>query len=44
MGVTLDHTHRQHEAGDDVDPEHWHIVDKQTDEEIAWSAVEVVSE
>jgi len=30
----------QHDA--DVDPEHWHIVDEKTDEEIAWSAVEVV--
>lgn len=27
----------------DVDPEHYHIVDNQTDEEIPWSAIEVVS-
>lgn len=34
---------RQVEAGhDDVDPEHWELVDKQTDEEIPWSAVELV--
>jgi len=35
---------RQHENGDDVDPEHWSIVDKATDEEIPWSAVEVIEE
>lgn len=33
---------RQFEAGADVDPEHYYIIDKQTDEEIPWSAVEVV--
>jgi len=34
---------RQYEAGDeDIDPEHWEIVDKQTDERIPWSAVELI--
>lgn len=32
---------RQAEAGDDVDPEWYEIVDKRTGEEIPWSAVEV---
>lgn len=31
----------QAENGDDLDPEHWFIVDSKTDEEIPWSAVEV---
>lgn len=35
---------RQSEHDSDVDPEHWHIVDEKTGEEIAWSAVEVVNE
>ena len=34
---------RQFEAGDeDIDPEHWEIVDKATGESIPWSAVELV--
>lgn len=33
---------RQCEAGDDVDPEHYELVDKQSGETIPWSAVEVV--
>lgn len=33
---------RQVEAGDDIDPEHWTIVDKSTGEEIPWSAVKIV--
>jgi hypothetical protein len=32
---------RQADAGEDVDPEHYEIVDAKTDEEIPWSAVEV---
>jgi len=32
---------RQAEAGDDVDPEWYEIVDEQTGEKIPWSAVEV---
>ena len=32
---------QQAENGDDVHPEHWEIVDKKTDEEIPWSAVEI---
>jgi len=32
---------RQCEAGDDVDPEHFELVDKQTGERIPWSAVKV---
>lgn len=33
---------RQVEAGEDVDPEHWEIVDKTSRESIPWSAVELV--
>lgn len=33
---------RQHEAGEDVDPEHYAVVDAKTGEEISWSAVEVL--
>lgn len=32
----------QHEHGADMDPEHWHLVDRQTGEEIPWSAIELV--
>jgi len=30
------------EAGEDVDPEHYEIVDAKTGEEIPWSAVEIL--
>jgi hypothetical protein len=30
---------RQIEAGEDVDAEHYHLVDKRTGEEISWSAI-----
>lgn len=33
---------RQAEAGEDVDPEWFEIVDEKTGEEIPWSAIEVV--
>jgi hypothetical protein len=33
---------RNHEAGADVDPEHYALLDTQTGEEIPWSAIEVV--
>lgn len=33
---------RQHEAGDDVDPEHYELVDTRTGETIPWSAVRLV--
>lgn len=34
----------QAEHGVDVDPEHWHIVDEKTGEDVPWSAVEIVGE
>lgn len=34
----------QHEHGADMDPEHWHLVDRRTDDEIPWRAVEIVGE
>lgn len=33
---------RASEQGADVDPEHWHVIDKRTGEEIHWSRVELV--
>ena len=33
---------RQHEAGEDVDPEWYELVDAKTGERVPWSAVEVV--
>ena len=33
---------RQAEAGEDVNPEHFEIVDARTDETIPWSAVEIL--
>ena len=27
---------------DDVDPEHWHVLDKRTGDEIPWSAVRII--
>lgn len=35
---------QQAEAGEDVDPEHFEIVDQKTGESIPWSAIEVVGE
>lgn len=35
---------RAAEAGDDVDPEHYHIIDQRTGEEIPWSSVRVVTD
>jgi hypothetical protein len=32
---------RQYEHGRDVDPEHYHVVDQQTGEEIPWTRVEL---
>ena len=32
----------QYEAGEDVDPEHWGIVDQKTGDEIDWKNVRVV--
>lgn len=32
----------QNENGEDMDPEHYEIVDEKTDREIPWSAVELV--
>lgn len=34
----------QNEAGDDLDPEHYEIIDAKRDMEIPWSAVELVSD
>jgi hypothetical protein len=33
---------RQYEHGRDVDPEHYHVVDQVTGEEITWARVELV--
>ena len=33
---------RQAENGEDVDPEHWEIIDKKTGETIPWDAVRVI--
>jgi len=33
---------RANEAGEDVDPEHYELVDAKTGEEIPWSAVEIL--
>lgn len=33
---------RQHEAGDDVTPEHWTLYDKRDDQTIHWSNVELI--
>lgn len=33
---------RQHEAGDDVDPEHYHLMDAKTGATVPYAAVEIV--
>ncbi|MFB6186932.1 MAG: hypothetical protein ABEI86_08715 [Halobacteriaceae archaeon] len=33
---------RAYENGMEVDPEHWHLIDQKTGEEIAWENVRVV--
>lgn len=35
---------QQHENGQDVDPEHYHIIDQKNGEEIAWANVELVGD
>lgn len=35
---------RAFEAGEDLDPEHYHIVDQQTGDEIPWGAVELAED
>lgn len=35
---------RQADAGEDVDPEHYELVDAKTGENVPWAAVEIVGE
>lgn len=34
---------RQYEHGEDMDPEHYHVVDQKTGEEVPWTRVELVA-